>query len=83
MIPLVFCDFVIKQFATVNQIKFTSPEGQNVECREMEFREKVFFGMMIKKRSEFGPGSAFFGISEVGFLPMGAELKSYRKRMEC
>ena len=30
-------------------------------------------GMMIKKRSEFDLGSAFFGISEVDFLPMGTE----------
>ena len=30
---------------------------------------------MIKKRSEFDLGSAFFGISEVGFLPYGVQMK--------
>ena len=30
-------------------------------------------GMMIKEKSEFDLGSAFFGISEVDFLPMGTE----------
>ena len=28
-----------------------------------------------KKRSEFGLGSAFFGISEVDFLPYGVQIK--------
>ena len=38
------------------------------------FEKKRFFGMMIKK-SEFDLGSAFFGISEVGFLPYGVQMK--------
>ena len=31
--------------------------------------------VLLKKRSGFDLGSAFFGISEVGFLPYGVQMK--------
>ena len=39
-----------------------------------------FYGILgkqeyLKKRSEFGLGSAFFGISDLGFLPYGVPIK--------
>ena len=44
--------------------------------------KNVFLGMMIKK-SEFDLGSALFGISEVGFLPYGVQMKGVlAKRIE-
>ena len=67
LVPL----FIIKQFATVNQIKFTSPEGQI--CGKNRFPEWIL--KMMKKRSEFCLGSAFFGISDLGFLPYGVPIK--------
>ena len=36
--------------------------------------------MMIKKRSEFDLGSAFFGISDLGFLPYGVQIKGVMEK---
>ena len=38
------------------------------------FKKKRFFGMS-RNKSEFGLGSAIFGISEVDFVPQGLQIK--------
>ena len=62
--------FVRFSFATINKTKFTSPPGHT-----MWIFEKNDFLEHREKRSEFDLGSAFFGISDLGFLPYGVPIK--------
>ena len=62
--------FVIKQFATVNQIKFTrvgiaDSDYERGKCGKNDFWNGF---KNDEKRSEFGLGSAFFGISDPGLV---------------
>ena len=42
--------------------------------RKYGFLRKILFGMS-RKKSDFDLGSAFFGISDLGFLPYGVHIK--------
>ena len=62
-----------------SRLSITAALGEG--CR-LAWGPKYEFLNHDKKKSEFDLGSAFFGISEVDFLPMGTEWRSYVKRME-
>ena len=65
-------------FATLNKTKFTSHFLR--DSYKVDFFRKTIFLEHREKRSEFRLGSAFFGISEVDFLPEGYRIKELWKK---
>ena len=54
----------------LSDARLRGPGGKN-----MDFVRKSDFLECREKRSEFDLGSAFFGISDLGFLPYGVHIK--------